>query len=417
MVYWIIIEGPDNIGKTTLCNSMLSEFRKRGINHEYAHFGAPKAKTKIKQMEEQELTANVTAEYLRKLAKKYVNEDIVILHDRSIFGELVYCKYRGYVADYVELTTKLAVSIKNLQALTFVLYGDTDTIRKFNLKPKTDNAEDYAQSSKMKSVSVDFINKLRALDYGRLMVINSNNYESLNDRNGHVWDIIRAFINNRPYVFKPTDDYQNTPFNVDQNLFIENGFVSNRYACQEFLSSRCSLGEQHAENCGSNSERCHPIAGYGAKNPKYVFVGEVSHYNKRVTTFLPFYNSASGRLFQQMLYNLNISPLETYITNIFKCTPKDNKLGRFATERYYSKLDCVTTIASELLMVAKSGTTVVAIGSKASNILGDSELIDSNFKLVTIHHPSYYIRMGKASGFIRDMAAKLGRDVVYDNRA
>lgn len=414
MIYWVIVEGPDNIGKTTLCNDLLSRLKQRGAEVAYAHFGAPKAKTKKAQIAEQKLEASNVVKAIENLSRLYRHKDIVLLHDRSIFGELVYCKYRNYEADYSDMIERLH-AIPNLQTIMFSMYGDATTISKFSLSAKTDNASKYAKMSKMESISIGFIDKLHAIDYGRVVVINSNNYDSFDDRNNHVWDITRAFINNKSYVFKPTGDYQNTPFNHKQNLYnSDHGFTNNIYSCNDFPHN-CGLGTEHLRNCESNTVACHPIAGYGSANAKYIFVGEVSHYNKRVTTFLPFYNSASGCLFQQMLYNLNISPFDVYITNVFKCTPKDNKLGEHSKSSVYENMTCVGALKSEIAMMAKPKATVIAISKLASNIILDSSdrQFKDKFRTIYIPHPSYYLRLGKPEDFINDIAHKLSMHNLY----
>lgn len=92
----VIIEGPDNTGKTTVINELIGLYN----DVHYIHCTKPKSKDPIKAALEQRQNFKNLVKRIKTL-KEHVVPQLVIL-DRSWVGEYVYgCKYRGNGEEYV----------------------------------------------------------------------------------------------------------------------------------------------------------------------------------------------------------------------------------------------------------------------------------------------------------------------------
>lgn len=92
----VIIDGPDNVGKTTLINRLIED----SSDAYYIHCKKPKSKDPIRAALEQNAYFKKLIEDIAKL-KGALNTNLVIL-DRSWIGEYVYgCKYRNNGEEYV----------------------------------------------------------------------------------------------------------------------------------------------------------------------------------------------------------------------------------------------------------------------------------------------------------------------------
>lgn len=411
-LYWVIVEGPDNIGKTTLIDFLEKKWTGKLADGciERQHFGSPIGESIDDKIKCSENEAANYAKYLVSEAKKVSNnaKDKIIINDRSIFGELVYGKkYRKYNPVHLSAVVDKLRKVKNLVTIIVSVYGNTDTVIKFKIKDKNDCEELYAQPDEMDSVSCAFIKELHALKFGKLLVINSNNYATLDERNRYIDRRVRLIMNNKPHQFTKTNSFVDTPFNVTQRIFTGSEFVfSLSKPCNAYISDKCDLARQHKDNCKVNGGLKLPILGYGVKNPQYVFFGEVGHFNTQFCSHIPFYNSVSGNLLQQTLHELDISPFDIYISNVIKCTPQNNMLGEFKKLSNIRELECVKNIENELRAVDPKSLVIFTLGTTAYNTL---EMIASTsaylqaYAIVPIAHPSYYLRHGIGNRFKQDL--------------
>lgn len=93
----VIIEGPDNTGKTTVISRLMSQ-SKRAY---YIHCQKPAANDPISAAIEQRDSFFKILEDIRELAKTDLAELVIL--DRSWVGEYVYgCKYRGNSEEFVQ---------------------------------------------------------------------------------------------------------------------------------------------------------------------------------------------------------------------------------------------------------------------------------------------------------------------------
>lgn len=96
MTKLVIIEGPDNTGKTTVINELMSKYN----NVYYIHCQKPS------NVDDALAAAEQSQQFIKICLQicdlvTYANPEIIIL-DRSWFGEYVYgCKYRNNDKDYV----------------------------------------------------------------------------------------------------------------------------------------------------------------------------------------------------------------------------------------------------------------------------------------------------------------------------
>ena len=405
MLYWFIVEGPDNIGKTTMIDGIASKLSKAGIDVRVEHFGAPKGKTKADKIMYAMDEATSTAHTIRALANEAFSQDIVLIHDRSIFGELVYSKYRGYGAEHLNEVVMTLSSINHLRTTFIILYGNANDAKRVGVGFKDDCNEDYAQRDEMQSVSDEFVRRIHALDYpaARKLVFNLANYASLDERNTYVYAHVRAITNDVTYKFKRTNSHVDTPFNAKQQIFGDEGFVANTvFKCKRY--STCPLGKEHKLNCKDNGGLSAPIYGYGGMQPKMIFIGEVSHHNPDFAGHLPFYNSVSGNLLQQALYDLKISPFDVYITNVIKCTPRNNDLGIYSNIVNAAELACVSNISAEIRALKPRTNLVVCLGATAYAFAMYKISKKHGFNIKRVTHPSYHARMGTSDKFVTDIS-------------
>ena len=405
MLYWFIVEGCDNIGKTTMIDVISKKLTANSRVVKLQHFGVPQGKTNADKIAFATNEAEDQVKTLRKLANVAQDDnDIILINDRSIFGELVYSKYRGYKAEHLQDITCKLQRVNNMCVTFIMLYGNATSALAKGIKFKEDSAEDYAQNNEMEKVSCAFIKHIHALNYpeARKLVFNIANYSNLDERNDYVYRHVRAIINDVPYKFKKTDTHVDTPFNAHQKIITDVGFSLNPFfVCKRY--STCPLGKEHKLNCKENGGYNSPIYGYGGMNPKVVLVGEVSHHNENFAGHLPFYNSVSGNLVQQALYDLNISPFDVYITNAIKCTPRNNDLGTYSNVTNASKLLCVNNVLHEINALEPRTKTIVCLGANAYSFTASQIKEKSGYVLERMNHPSYYARMGESDKLTSDL--------------
>lgn len=123
----IIIEGPDNVGKTTLISQLFKKINNGYNRIYYIHFSKPKADDPIYAAIEQKNMYEKTVGDVIYLKEADI-ADVVIL-DRSWLGEYVYgCKYRGcgekYALDNIKRFYKNLQDTPGIECYTVVLTVD-----------------------------------------------------------------------------------------------------------------------------------------------------------------------------------------------------------------------------------------------------------------------------------------------------
>lgn len=402
---WIIIEGPDNVGKSTFIANELSKYlaTKDYYTTVIDHIGGPKT--------------NNPKEEMKKLAYDYIKHmtpinlftnNSVLVNDRSIFGELVYSMYRHYQPDYMKDIVKL-ISAHNIEVLFVLIYADKDTYKKFDI-PNKKEVKEYESNDQSRLISSKFIEEIHKLALGRVVVINSNNYDSLNQRNLYLLKHIDAFLSNKKYEFKCDDSYKNIPFNNKQRFFANHidsyGFVPqsdvNVQECVMYHDLDCELGLEHKRTSDYGVAQNIPTNGFGSlTGVKYVFVGEAPAQKGCGTLGIPFYGDVSGNLFMSALYENNISLFNCYITNAIKCCPENNDLKSYYKVRNAKELECVNKLKSELdaILIPNRLSTLYAVGSTAFEVLSILYRFRQDIKIKKIYHPAYYVRMGNLNKY------------------
>lgn len=402
---WIIIEGPDNVGKSTFIANELSKYLETKNYHTIAidHINGPKTHDPKEEMKK------LAYDYLHQIAPINIfTNNGVLVNDRSIFGELVYSMYRHYQPDYMQDIARLVKS-SGIEVLFVLIYADKDTYKKFNI-PSKKEIKEYESNDQSRLISSKFIEEVHKLALGRVVVINSNNYDSLNQRNKYMLKHINAFLSNSKYEFKREDSYKNIPFNNKQRFFANHidsyGFSSqssvNIQECMMYNDLDCELGLEHKRISEYGIAQNIPTNGFGSlTGVKYVFVGEAPSQKGCGTLGIPFYGDVSGNLFMSALYENNISLFNCYITNMIKCCPENNDLKSYYKVRNAIELECVKKLKFELDDILKTNrlNTIYAIGNTAFEILSNLYKHRQDLKIIKIHHPAYYVRMGNSNQY------------------
>lgn len=184
MNYVIIIEGPDNIGKTHLAKAIQQISKLPCL---YFHAIAP---TTDNPNEEQK--TNAYSFY--NMLKNTFEGDRLIICDRSLYGEFVYSKFRDYIPTYFDDINKKLAKLKNSKFLFISLYGNMDTIIKYNIKLKKDEKLTYQKCKMMEEISDAFNKIIKNIPFGTKLFVNSNQYDSFEKRNKSIIEGIKYFI-------------------------------------------------------------------------------------------------------------------------------------------------------------------------------------------------------------------------------
>lgn len=391
----ICIEGPDNIGKTTLANKIAEEYQLSRF-----HLGAPKKKG-AEALNEQIATLD---EVLSR-CKESEHE----IWDRSVIGEAVYGPlFRAY--DHNEYWHRLLDLKKHEKKILFiVMYADTQTYRNWKILPKSDEKEAYQKQDMAKVVAVKFVDVATRLGLVNTLYINCNNYNSMDERNAYVLKRVDKFMKSVEYQYEKTDDYTRTFFNHDDRIWIAGrGFTRSPWEwsdnCKAFHKATCKMGVDFGKLKMYNGDEATPIPAVGSvgANVKYLFVGESTGYNADGPQLgMPFYNGKSGQIFQHGLDECGIHPTHYYLTNVVKCNPKDNKLSNYVNRQTRPLLECVQSLQAEIynvLAVTPNKVKVIALGKIASEELDRLKIAHHQ-----MYHPSYYLRIGESWKFKADL--------------
>ena len=392
----VCIEGPDNIGKTTLCKMIAKEF-----NGTLFHLGAPKKKGN-----------DALKEQLATLSKVYARmEDASTLEvwDRSVIGESVYGPiFREYNH---EMYWNALQEIKRYQKDIFlvVMYADALTHMRWSIKAKGDEHHAYQKRESCKTIARRFVDVATELDLPNTLYVNCNNYETMDERNEYVMKRIRKWLHNHTFRYSRTHSYAESFFNIEQRLWTKTtGFTENRYQCEQFKAHECKIGEDHRELKVVGGEKSYPIGAVGSMhNIKYIFIGESSGYQEgREQLLIPLYNGMSGCIFQEALDACHIHPTQYYLTNVIKCNPKGNKLSAYINKAHLiTMVECVHRLFNELsdIMFHNHDVQIIALGK-----IADRELTRLHLTHKSVYHPSYYQRIGESWKFAKDLKAIVG---------
>ena len=392
----ICIEGPDNIGKSTLCNAIAEE-----LDAVVFHLGAPKAKDVDALQEQLETLSNVYA--------RMDDDPGIEVWDRSVIGESVYGPmFREYNH---EMYWNALQGLKRFENNIFfiVMYADAITHVRWDIQPKKDEKKAYQKRENCKTIATRFVDVATELDLPNTLYINCNNYESMDERNEYVMKRVRKWMKAYPFRYSRTHSYRESFFNIEQRLWVRtSGFVENRYQCQQFKDHECKIGEDHRKLKVVGGESAYPIGAVGAiHNIKYIFIGEASGYQEdREQLLIPLYNGMSGCIFQEALDECRIHPTQYYLTNVIKCNPKNNKLGMYISKAHpLSMIECAHRLYNEIsdIMKYNHSVQIIAIGKVA-----DTELTRMHITHKSIYHPSYYQRIGESWKFRKDLKALIG---------
>ena len=239
-------------------------------------------------------------------------------------------------------------------------------------------------SSKNKKESQEVINEIHSNKKYVRLIINIDNGTT---------DTIKKYIEQQIRVVQKLgsprmfliDSYIHSPFSKED--------ATSRTSCPEFHT--CILSDQHCKYSKYGSTYFQPTHGIGdTKNSRYVFVGEAPGYLGCGRWGIPFYGDRSGYILYNALHQLNILTTEIYITNIIKCTPRDNKLGDFKKVENRLKLSCVKSLKEELKPFINKKIKIIALGKVAGDTFDRLGI-----KYEFVYHPAYFLRIGKPNEF------------------
>lgn len=395
----IVLEGPDNIGKTYLANTLKREIAllNSGKEPKVVHCGPPVGTGKAAFM------------YQRKYLKsviEHVSDDTrdIEIWDRSVIGEDVYGPlYRTGLYDHDKYRRELYDGLQSVRAKMIVIafYADLEFFKRFGIEKKEDETKKYQRMMEAPKIATRFIDVIARLNLKRTLYVNCLNYDSLDDRNKYIVSRVKMWLKLTPYQHTMTDSYRHTFFNAKQSLWeTGRGFVDGRMGCGAYDDRSCELGIDHRV-CRFGSQHDRPTGPCGALTEiKYVFVGEAPGEKGCGKLGVPFYDDVSGNLLQTTLDRLGIHPLHYYMTNVVKCCPAGNKLSDYVSNHTIKELECVQTLSGELGRVMKQNpkAKIIALGKVAAE-----QLKRLHFKYHMVYHPAYYLRMGISNDFYREL--------------
>ncbi|ASJ08965.1 uracil-DNA glycosylase [Thermococcus siculi] len=111
-----------------------------------------------------------------------------------------------------------------------------------------------------------------------------------------------------------------------------------------------------------------------------MIVGEAPGRKGCGKTGICFYRDVSGMLLRKVLFSLGINPDFVYITNVVKCNPPENRLGRVPN-------GALELLAEEIEIIKPKA--IFAIGRTA-----ERAITKLGFEAIYLHHPAWYVRRG-----------------------
>lgn len=393
----IIIEGPDNLGKTSLAKYLQGEFVG---THDFAvtHSGPPPKGSGLEQLA-------WSLKYLKTIIQDFRVGTAYEIWDRSVVGECVYGPmYRKYDHEkYAQMLKQELLGI-NHRLFNIVLYTNGDIYKTMKVKSKSDEKEIYQTIGEAPRIATRFVDVFTELGMKHTLYINCENYATFDLRNRYIMKRVRAWLNLHPYEHLMTGDFTHTFFNNGQMLWKKGiGFMRWRYECDDYDDKECDIGCAHATISRFGKAVKRPTGACGASDTvRFIFVGEAPGQDGCGKLGIPFYDDRSGNLMQTTLDRLGIHPTHYYMTNVVKCCPADNKLEMYVNNQSRRKLECVNALKTELLriIVKNPEAQIIALGKVAGYELSR---IGLGLKHAVIYHPAYYLRMGMSDEFYREM--------------
>lgn len=184
----IVLEGPDNLGKTYLIDILQSKI----TSSIPIHFGA------VKNLKEAKRVMFDTLSDLQRV------KDSTFLFDRSPFGDMVYGYYRKYDPYCYWSDVVKAMRICNSQFLFIVFQADPLTYTQFDIKPKGDEKKQYQKAADATMLSDRFkvMAKLLVADCENTttMLVDCNKYDSLDHRNKIICNVVDRWLTGETLV-------------------------------------------------------------------------------------------------------------------------------------------------------------------------------------------------------------------------
>lgn len=383
----IVIEGPDCTGKTTLATHLARE-----LGFKYAKFSNPVSRESAHRA------------YVDWLKAKQPNTVL----DRSWLGEFAYGPlFRKYPVDYMD-------ELEELIAANYdILYILSVPTREWAAKHSDNRGEPpYRNNDIVKAGGLydelleKFIRVFNNIQVGSKFLINPENY--VNALQYKIWGLNIAFSWLKGANFYRVCDpmYALTYFNPMHRFVLQDEWT------RMMVDFTCNCGHFKDHKQYPFYKQWERITwGVGnVANPKVIFVGEAPGMHGCGTTGIPFYFDRSGFLLKWLLFKYGIAESEYYITNICKCTPRDNKINLA-----YADICGRRHLVKELKSIG--GGTIVALGRTAQNWLEQADIQKAvgYGKVHFIYHPAWALRKGAEAEY-ESMFSDLIRDVNFKRR-
>jgi uracil-DNA glycosylase family 4 len=357
----IVIEGPDGVGKTTLAKFITSE-----TGFKYKKFSNPPNQDAAYK------------EYIDWLSSRQPNT----VCDRSWLGEFAYAPlFRNYTPDYLpELETLIAETYDVLYILVVALRSWATKHCQNTGKPPYQNIDIVNTAKLYNTLCEKFVRNFNNLQIGHKFLMNPENYGSKITFTTWGLDIVNNWIRGENFFRRCEPMYALTYFNPE-NRFLQLGRFNKMKA-----DHTCTCGHFKDHQLYPFYKKWRSITwGVGnVANPKVIFVGEAPGMNGCGTTGIPFYFDRSGFLLKWLLFKLGVAESEYYITNICKCTPKNNNIN----PKYADQCGRLHLV-HELKDIG--GSTIVALGNTAKNWLEQDDVRKEveYSKVYGIYHPAW----------------------------
>jgi len=195
MHYLLIIEGPDNIGKTTLAKAIQRILNIDDYDVQYKHFGAPVCTGEAAHREELHKLEDELKDLNTWSDKRYDRKTIKIF-DRSSIDELVYGPiFRGCaISTTYKSRIEQLINSKKWKTKIIVFYANEQTYIKHNIKPKELEINAYQKRTLAQRISNKFIKILKEYPPEKTLFVNCNKYESFEERNSYIMEQVKKWF-------------------------------------------------------------------------------------------------------------------------------------------------------------------------------------------------------------------------------
>lgn len=340
----VILEGCDNVGKTTIAQALTQEF-----GYKYIHCSAPKSQEAARE------------EYLGIL-----DEDTDLILDRSWIGDFVYAPtLRKYNPSYAsDIITK--IQLKGIKVLALMLYCPQE---KLNAMPG--DISDREMMSNHDWFQRNFVRQFNYIKYGEKHIFNVANFDNVFDEKQTIKWFVESWLEGKT-VFTPfVGNYSLTMFNPGFRFLTGVGQIEPWTNCPKI--DKCGYYKAHLKyDFGKEYQK--PTSGAGNVEADFAFVGEAPGKLGCGKLGIPFYNDKSGMLFRDALFWNRIGESEVFITNAVKCTPPDNKINAFKPDI------CSWNLKFELQHAVCYKPKIISLGRTAEGILNELKIKNTYFK-------------------------------------